>query len=46
MAFPGWEGAYLYFNFNRGVFIRSGKVARQGFQAQHNKHLAAIKEEL
>jgi hypothetical protein len=44
-AFPRQEGAYLYFDFNRGVLIRSGKVVGQGFQARHNKHLAASKEE-
>jgi len=33
LAFPRWEGAYLYFDFNRGIFIRSGKVVRRGFQA-------------
>ncbi len=45
LTFPRQEGAYLYFDFNRGVFIRSGKVVRCGFQARHDKHLAASKEE-
>ncbi len=27
-AFPNREGAYLYFDGNRGVFVRSGKVVR------------------
>ena len=36
-------GAVL--DFNRGVFIRSGKVVRHGFQARHDEHLAASKEE-
>ncbi len=44
-AFPRREGAYLYFNFNRGVFVQSGKVVRRGFEARHGKHLAASKEE-
>ncbi len=45
LAFPRREGAYLYFIFYRGVFIRSGKVVRRGFQARHDEHLAASKEE-
>ncbi len=36
-------GAYLYFDFYRGVFVRSGKVVRRGFQARHDKHLVASK---
>jgi hypothetical protein len=43
--FPRQEGAYLYFDFNRGVFVRSGKVVRRGFQARHDEHLATSKEE-
>ncbi len=43
-AFPRREGAYLYFDFNRGVFVRSGKVIRRGFQARHGKHLVVSKE--
>jgi hypothetical protein len=34
------QGAYLYFDNNRGVFIRSGKVVRQGFIDQHKEHMA------
>ena len=45
LAFPRREGAYLYFDVNRGVFIRSGKVVRRGFQLRHDEHLAASKEE-
>ncbi len=45
LSFTRHEGAYLYFDFNRGVFVRNGKVVRQGFQARHNKHFAASKEE-
>jgi hypothetical protein len=44
-AFLRQEGAYLYFDFNQGVFVRSGKVIRCGFQARHRKHLSASKEE-
>jgi len=45
LAFPRREGAYLYFDVNRDVFIRSGKVVRCGFQSRHDEHLAASKEE-
>ena len=45
LAFPRREGAYLYFDVNRGVFIRSGKVVRRGFQSRHEEHLAASKDE-
>ena len=45
LAFPRREGAYLYFDVNRGVFIRSGKVVRHGFQSRHEEHLAASKDE-
>ena len=45
LAFPRREGAYLYFDINRGVFIRSGKVVRRGFKSRHDEHLAASKEE-
>jgi hypothetical protein len=44
-AFPNREGAYLYFNGNRGVFIRSGKVVCRGFKEQGKEHLACVKEE-
>jgi len=37
--------AYLYFDDDRGVFIRSGKAVRCGFQSRHEEHLAASKEE-
>jgi hypothetical protein len=33
----------LYFDCNRGVFVRSGKVVRRGFLARHSKHLAESK---
>ncbi len=39
------EGAYLYYDVNREVFVRSGKVVRRGFQARHDKHYAGSKEE-
>jgi len=32
--FPDCEGAYLYFDSNKGCFIRSGKVTRRGFIAR------------
>ncbi len=44
-AFPNREGAYLYFDGNRGMFVRSGKVVRQGFKDQGEGHLACAKEE-
>jgi len=45
LAFPRRERAYLHFDVNRGVFIRSGKVVRRGFQSRHEEHLAASKDE-
>jgi hypothetical protein len=42
---PNREGAYLYFDGNRGVFVRSGKVVRRGFKEQGEEHLACAKEE-
>ena len=44
-AFPNCEGAYLYFNGNRGAFVRSGKVVRQGLKEQGEEHLTCAKEE-
>jgi hypothetical protein len=44
-AFLRREGAYLYYDINRVVFVRSGKVVRRGFGARHSKHLSASKEE-
>jgi hypothetical protein len=38
-AFPDREGAYLYFDVNRGVFVRSGKVTRRGFVVRGDEHL-------
>ncbi len=31
LQFPSREGAYLYFDSNKGCFIRSGKVSGRGF---------------
>ncbi len=45
LAFPRREGAYLHFDYNRGIFIRSGKVVRHSFQSRHDEHLAASKED-
>ena len=39
------EGAYLYFDNNRGVFIRSGKVVRRGFVDRHKEHKAESKKD-
>ena len=44
-TFSRQEGAYLYFDFNRGVFVQNGKVVRHGFKTRHSKHLSASKEE-
>ncbi len=44
--FPNREGAYLYFDRNRGCFVRSGKKTRGGFVSrgdEHNKAAAAEK---
>jgi hypothetical protein len=42
-AFPWREGAYLYIDINRGVFMRSGKVVscETWLLARQGKHLAA-----
>jgi hypothetical protein len=45
LAFPRQEGAYMYYDTNRGIFVRSGKVVRQGFNARHDEHLPVCKEE-
>ncbi len=42
-VFPNCEAAYLYFDGNRGVFVRSGKVVRQGFKGRGEEHLACAK---
>jgi hypothetical protein len=39
------QGAYLYFDNNRGTFIRSGKVVRRGFVDRHKEHLAESKKD-
>jgi hypothetical protein len=39
------QGAYLYFDNNMGIFIRSGKVVRQGFIEQHKEHMAESKRD-
>jgi hypothetical protein len=39
------QGAYLYFDSNRGVFVRSRKVVRQGFIEQHKEHMAESKKD-
>jgi hypothetical protein len=44
-VFLNHEGAYLYFDCNRGLFVRSGKVVRRGFKEQGKEHLACAKEE-
>ena len=39
------QGAYLYFDSNRGVFVRSGKVVRRGFIERHKEHMAESKKD-
>ena len=39
------QGAYLYFDNNRGTFIRSGKVVRRGFVDRHKEHMAESKKD-
>lgn len=42
--FPDCEGAYLYFDSNKGCFIRSGKVTRRGFIARGKEHFEGAKK--
>ncbi|KAL7545663.1 hypothetical protein ACHAWF_009011, partial [Thalassiosira exigua] len=35
---PNREGTYLYFDTNRGVFVRSGKVVGRGFGVRNDEH--------
>jgi hypothetical protein len=44
LQFPNHEGAYLYFDYNKGCFDRSGKVTRQGFIVQGKEHFEASKK--
>jgi hypothetical protein len=39
---PDQEGAYLYFDMVRQVFVRSGKVAGHGFVSRGDEHVAQI----
>ena len=41
---PDHEGAYLYFDTLRQVFVRSGKVAGRGFLERNNDHVKGSKE--
>ncbi len=43
LPFPSREGAYLYFNSNKGCFIRSGKVAGGGFTIRGKEHFKESK---
>ena len=36
---PGREGAYLYFDLVRRVFVRSGKVGGRGYSSRDGEHL-------
>jgi hypothetical protein len=44
LQFPNREGAYLYFNSNKGCFVRSGKVTRQGFSMHGKEHFEGSKK--
>ncbi len=35
----------MYFDNNRGIFARSGKVAQQGFVEQHKERMAESKKD-
>ena len=41
---PSSEGAYLYLDRVRQVFVRSGKVAGRGFSVRNDEHRKAAKE--
>ena len=41
---PECEGAYLYFDVIRGVFVRSGKVAGRGFLERIQEHVKGASE--
>lgn len=40
---PTNEGAYLYFDMNRRVFARSGKVVGRGYDKRDGEHVLASK---
>jgi hypothetical protein len=42
--FPMREGAYLYYDGNKGSFIRSGKVTRRGFAVRGKEHFDESKK--
>jgi hypothetical protein len=44
VQFSSREGAYLYFNSNKGCFIRSGKVSGRGFTRQGKEHFKESKK--
>ncbi|KAL7552482.1 hypothetical protein ACHAWF_015738 [Thalassiosira exigua] len=43
-SFPDRQGCYLYYDTNRGIFVRSGKVTRRGFVDRDSEHLKSSKE--
>ena len=43
---PNDEGAYLYFDLVRRVFVRSGKVAGRGYVVRGDEHLKGAKESI
>ena len=40
---PDRQGAYLYYDTNRGVMVRSGKVVGRGFAERHDEHSKCAK---
>ncbi len=44
LQFPSREGAYLYFDSNKGPFFRSGKVTCCGFSVHRKEHFEGSKK--
>ncbi len=44
LQFPSREGAYLYFDLNKGCFIRSGNVSGRGFNIRGKEHFEESKK--
>ncbi len=42
--FPNREGAYLYYDGNKGCFVCSGKVTRRGFTVRGKEYLDESKK--
>ncbi len=44
LQFPNREGVYLYFDSNKGCFVRSGKVTCEGFSVRGKEHFEGSKK--